>query len=52
MVTDPFLKTSFDTLLKLQEVINCSVVVVALAYDWTETPSSEGETEIRDGTVG
>ena len=32
-VTDPFLKTSFDTLLKLQEVIRCSALVAALAYD-------------------
>ena len=51
-MTDPFLKTSFDTLLKLQEVIRCNVVIVALAYDWTETPSSERQTEIRDGSVG
>ena len=32
-VADSFLKTSFDTLLKLQEVICCSTIVAALAYD-------------------
>ena len=51
-VIDPFLKTSFDALLKLQEVIRCSVVIVALAYDWIETPNGERQTEIRDGSVG
>lgn len=33
-VTDPFLKTLFDTLLKQQEVIRRSTFVVALAYNW------------------
>ena len=51
-MTGPFLKTSFDTLLRLQEVVRCSVVVVILAYDWIETPNSERQTEIRHGTVG
>jgi hypothetical protein len=52
MATDPFLKTSFDTLLKLQEVICCRTLAAALAYDWIETPSSEGQVEICYDTVG
>ena len=48
---DPLLKTSCDALLKLQEVIRCSVLVVALADDWIEIPNSDRQTEIRDGTV-
>ena len=52
MTTDPFFKTSFDTLLKLQEVFRYSTLVVTPPYDWIETLSSEGQIEICYGTVG
>ena len=32
-LTDSFLKSSFDTFLKLQEVIRCSTTITALAHD-------------------
>ena len=47
MAIDPLLKASFDTLLKLQEVIRYGTLVAALAHDQIEIPGGEGQIGIR-----
>jgi len=52
MLTDPFLKSSFDTLLKLREVIHCILTVTAHAHHRIETLTGEGQAGICYGTLG
>jgi hypothetical protein len=51
-MVDPSFKSSFDTLLKLQEVIQRSKTNTALADIWTDIPSGEEQARIYYGTVG
>ena len=50
--TNTFLKESFDTLLKLQEVVQRGEISGTPSHDQTESSSGEGETEIRHREVG
>jgi hypothetical protein len=50
VLTNLFLKSSFDALLKLQEVTH-TTFVTALAHTRIETPSCEGQVGIYLGTV-
>ena len=51
ILINPFLKSSFDTLLKLREVIHCVTPVTAHAHDRIETFIGEGKAGICHGTV-
>jgi hypothetical protein len=48
---DPFVKSSFDTLLKLHEVILHSKVTAVPTDVWTEIPSGEEQARVRYGTA-
>lgn len=47
----PFIKSSFDTLLKIHQVMQFSKFVTILADIRTEIPSSEEQTGFRYGTA-
>jgi hypothetical protein len=49
---DPSVKSSFDTLLKLQEVILHTKIITALADVGTEIPSGEEQTRLCYGATG
>ena len=49
---NPSVKSSFDTLLKLQEVILHTKIIAALADIGTEIPSGEEQTGLRYGATG
>jgi hypothetical protein len=52
LMIDPSVKLSFDALLKLQEVIQRSKTITALADIRTDIPSDEEQAGVYYGTVG
>ena len=52
LTVSPFVKTSFDTLLKLHEVIEFNKLATTLANAGTEVPRGEEQAGFRYGTTG
>jgi len=52
LMTDSLIKSSFDTLLKLHEVMMFCRLVAPFADAWTEIPSGEGQAGFRHGQAG
>ena len=48
---DPVIKSSFNTLLRLREVMRISELVAIFADTWTEIHPIEGQTGFRYGTA-
>jgi hypothetical protein len=49
---DSLIKSSFDTVLKLHQVILCYEVITVLADIWTEIPSSKEQAGVHYGMAG